>query len=83
MARSEALNLYRTMLREAEKFPDFNFRNYFQRRIRDAFKNAATIEDAAVAEAELKRARIDLGLLQRQAAIGHMFDPHVKLPVNK
>ena len=41
-------------------------RHYFQRRIRDAFKNAKTIEDAAAAEAELKKARIDLGLLKRQ-----------------
>ena len=58
----------------SKKKPDIRFnpnlsdrcRNYFQRRIRDAFKNAKTIEDAAAAEAELKKARIDLGFLQRQ-----------------
>ena len=47
--------------------------------LRDAFKNAATIEDAAVAEAELKRARIDLGLLQRQEKTTNNLQTH-KVP---
>ena len=37
---------------------------------RDAFKDAKTEEDAAVIAGKLAKAKLDLGMLERQATIG-------------
>ena len=80
-SRAATLRLYRDMMREASRFPDFNFRSYFQRRIRDGFRSAPQLENTAEIEARLARARIDLDMLRRQATLGQLFDPHIRLPV--
>ena len=41
--RPVVLTLYKIMLREAAKFPDFNFRSYSVRRIRDAFRESRSL----------------------------------------
>ena len=43
-SREASLRLYREMMREASRLPDFNFRSYFQRRIRDGFRSAPNLE---------------------------------------
>jgi len=81
MTRSASLHLYKSLMKEAGKFPDFNFRNYFQRRIRDEFKNAKDVTNTKAVEKGLARGRIELEMLRRQATIGHLFDPHIQLPL--
>jgi LYR motif-containing protein 4 len=71
------------MMREASRLPDFNFRAYFQRRIRDGFRSAAHLDNTAEIESRLAKARIDLAMLRRQATLGQLFDPHIRLPVEK
>jgi hypothetical protein len=80
-SREASLRLYREMMREASRLPDFNFRSYFQRRIRDGFRSAPHLENTAEIEARFARARIDLAMLRRQATLGQLFDPHIRLPV--
>lgn len=80
-SREASLRLYRDLMREAGRFPDFNFRTYFQRRIRDGFRSARQLDNTAEIEAGLARARIDLAMLRRQATLGQLFDPHIRLPV--
>ena len=82
-SREASLRLYRAMMREASRLPDFNFRSYFQRRIRDGFRSAQQLENTAEIEARLARAQIDLAMLQRQATLGQLFNPHIRLPIEK
>jgi hypothetical protein len=82
MSRSSTLSLYKAMLKEANRFPDFNFRSYFVRRIRQEFQDGkAEVDGSAAAEASLAKASISLDMLKRQASIGELYDQHVKLPV--
>jgi len=80
MSRSAALGLYKTMMKEAGTIQDFNFRNYFQRRIRTEFENPANKDEAAAAAA-LAKCRISLDMIERQATIGKLYNQNITLPV--
>lgn len=66
-------SLYRSMLREARGFTNYNFRNYFIRRTRDSFRENANLkgEDAIKA---INEAKNDLKILHRQNVISNMYD---------
>lgn len=72
--RGEVLSLYRTLLRSAHSFKDYNFRAYFQRRIKEEFHaNAKSpLQKEALAEL-LATGRHELEVLRRQAAISAMY----------
>lgn len=79
--RGQVLNLYKTMLREAGKFPDFNFRSYALRRVRDGFKEAKTLGDAKAIATQMKEAEKNLEVIKRQATLGRLFDIHQPLSI--
>lgn len=80
-SRSQILSLYKIMLKESAKFPDFNFRSYAVRRIRDGFKQAKNLNEPAQIQKQVEYARQNLEVIKRQAMIGHMFDIHQKLSI--
>ena len=47
------LSLYKTMLRESQKFVDKNYRSYAIRRVRDGFKEGAKETDEAKVQANI------------------------------
>ena len=81
MSQQATLKLYKNLLSEASKFPDFNFRNYFLRRIKDGFYEGKELKNPDEIEKSLKKAHISLDMLRRQASIGQMFDPNTKMPL--
>lgn len=59
--RQQVLSLYHQMMREAQHFNAYNYRDYALRRIRDGFKlNSKEADTTKIAEF-ISRARSDLG----------------------
>jgi len=72
--RGQVLQLYKTMLREAGKFPDFNFRSYALRRVRDGFKSGKSLEQSDAITTHVLEAERNLQVIKRQATLGSLFD---------
>lgn len=73
MTWSSTVLLYRHMLTESKKFPNYMFRTYALRRIRDAFRENQNVSDAASIDKLLIEANQNLQLIKRQAHIGSMY----------
>ncbi|XP_070709537.1 LYR motif-containing protein 4 [Pempheris klunzingeri] len=72
--RAQVISLYKMMLTESKKFPSYNYRTYALRRVRDAFKANRKVEDPKTVESLLVEGQQTLAVIQRQVAIGRMFE---------
>lgn len=79
--RSQALSLYRDLLRHGNKFANYNFRTYAVRRSRDAFRAHQNETDPAVIAQLLKKGQDDLQVVKRQAAISNLYTAGDRLVV--
>ena len=78
------VKLFKSLISECSKIPDFNFRNYFVRRITDTFYTAeAQLRNHEDIEASLAKSKISLEMIQRQAAIGTLYDEKRTIPLDK
>ena len=69
--RLMVLSLYKNLLKEARKFSDYNYREYFVRRIQDTFRNhMITVVRIEKLIADGNR---NLEMLKRQTAIDNMY----------
>ena len=75
------LSLYKVMLRESEKFADFNYRGYALRRIKDGFRANSKLTEEALIDAKIQHAKDNLSIIKRQSAIGQLFNLNTKLTV--
>ncbi|XP_072937576.1 LYR motif-containing protein 4 homolog [Epargyreus clarus] len=73
ITKNQVLALYKSMLRESQKFPNYNFRAYALRRIKDAFKASKTLTDPKIIKKEFEFAQQNFALIKRQVVIGDMF----------
>lgn len=75
---SQALSLYRSILRSAQPLP-YNFRTYARRRARDAFVEARSLSDSREVQEAIGAGLAQLQLIRRQATMHGMFhsDPLV------
>ncbi|KAF7708929.1 LYR motif-containing protein 4 [Silurus meridionalis] len=73
-SRTQVLALYRMLLKESNKFPSYNYRTYTLRRVRDAFRENRNVEDPKVLEQLLNKAQDNLAIIQRQVAIGKLYE---------
>ncbi|XP_010750047.1 LYR motif-containing protein 4 [Larimichthys crocea] len=73
-ARAQVMSLYRCLLTESGKFPAYNYRTYALRRVRDAFRANRNIDDPKAVERLIVEGRQTLAMIQRQVAIGKMFE---------
>ncbi|ORY37826.1 iron-sulfur cluster biosynthesis protein Isd11 [Rhizoclosmatium globosum] len=64
--RTEALSLYRNLLRSARLFSNYNFRNYVVRRSTDAFRHFKSETDASILAAAFQKGLAELGVAKRQ-----------------
>ena len=80
---SQTAKLFKTLISETNKIPDFNFRNYFLRRVTDIFHNGQELRSQEEVEKSLAASKISVEMLQRQAAIGHLFNDNRNSPVDK
>ncbi|CAO3598061.1 unnamed protein product [Absidia cylindrospora] len=71
--RTQALSLYRDLLRHGNKFSSYNFRAYAIRRSKDAFRsNQNEVDPSAIAQL-LKKGESELQVVKRQAAISNLY----------
>ena len=77
------VKLFKTLISESSKIPDFNFRNYFVRRITDTFYNGQELRGEQEIQKSLARSKISVELIQRQAVVGQLFDDKKMMPLTK
>ena len=83
MAQQVSTKLFKSLISECSKIPDFNFRNYFIRRVTDAFYVGQDMRDPAEIQKSLEKSKISLEMIQRQAVISQLFDENRKMPISK
>jgi len=72
----EVLRLYKSLLRESQKFTSYNYRHYFILRIKDGFKaNKGLSSPEAIAQ-EIKNAYSSLNTIRRQVIVGQLYQTH-------
>ncbi|KAL1890837.1 hypothetical protein Sste5346_007978 [Sporothrix stenoceras] len=76
IARAEGLqvlSLYRQLLRTAQQFPAYNFREYALRRTRDAFREHKTETDPRHVQELIQQGLKDLQMMKRQTTLGQYY----------
>ncbi|EYU23577.1 hypothetical protein ABFS82_04G147200 [Erythranthe guttata] len=76
--RSEVLFLFRSLLRTARQFTDYNIREYAKRRTVDAFRHNMRISDPAEAATAFAEGKSQLEVAKRQAVVYSLYAPRVK-----
>ena len=78
--RAEALSLFRSLLRTAKQFSDYNIQEYTRRRAADAFRENRALPDAAAAAAAAAFAegKKQLEVAKRQAVVYSLYAPKSK-----
>ncbi|KAH3679804.1 hypothetical protein WICPIJ_008513 [Wickerhamomyces pijperi] len=81
---TQVLSLYREFLRNATKFNNYNFKNYFIRRSRDAFNSGKTLKTQEEITNAYTKAQQELEVLKRQSLISRLysFEKLVVEPLN-
>lgn len=69
----DALVLYRSLLRAATGFTNYNFRSYALRSVKDRFRANAGLTDATEIAAAMHEARTQLDLVKRQTLVSQLF----------
>lgn len=73
MSAAEARSLYRALIREGQRFTNYNLRCYVRRRAREMFEEGRTAADAEAARLALEQGKQELELVKRQATIQNMY----------
>ena len=71
--KSIVLSLYRNILREGQKFPNYNFREYAKRRTRYSFRLHMNETDETKIQQLIQIGQRELGTLRRQTLIGQLY----------
>ncbi|KAK3021018.1 hypothetical protein RJ639_045149 [Escallonia herrerae] len=82
-SRSEILALFRSFLRTARQYTDYNIREYTKRRTSDAFRRNGHISHPAAAAAAFSDGKSQLEVARRQAVVYSLYAPKGSLPLEK
>lgn len=72
-SRMQLLTLYKKLIRESERFTNYNFRSYALRRVRVAFRENKSLSDPKLIQKEIGIAKDNLEIIRRQVTIGDMY----------
>lgn len=72
---AEVLSLFRSLLRVARQFPDYNIREYTKRRTVDAFRQNATLSDPSSISSAFSHGKSQLDVAKRQAVVYSLYAP--------
>ncbi|KAG2490881.1 hypothetical protein HYH03_010798 [Edaphochlamys debaryana] len=72
-AANEARTLFRALLREGKRFPNYNLRDFIQRRAKESFRESAGVTDPSAVQSLLKRGREELELVKRQSTVYGLY----------
>ena len=73
MSRQTTLGLYRSLLRAAGGFTNYNFREYAVRSVRDRFRANVALADSEAIDLALHEGRRQLEVVKRQSVVSQMF----------
>ncbi|XP_020587082.1 LYR motif-containing protein 4B [Phalaenopsis equestris] len=76
--RTEVLFLFRSLLRTASKFTDYNIREYTRRRTIDGFRENRCISDPISIAAAFSDGKSQLEVARRQVLVFSLYEPKVK-----
>ncbi|KAG5618499.1 hypothetical protein H5410_018323 [Solanum commersonii] len=77
-SRVEVLTLFRSLLRTAREFPDYNVKEYTKRRTIDGFRQNKDLSDPSKVTAAFSDGRSQLEVAKRQAVVYSLYAPKVK-----
>lgn len=72
-SKNVILKLYRDLLREAHKYPQYNFRNYAIRKIKDRFREMNVIDKEINNEECIRESKESLDQLKRMRKIAALY----------
>ncbi|XP_036936045.1 LYR motif-containing protein 4 [Acanthopagrus latus] len=70
----KVISIFRDLLRESNRYPSHFYWTYALRRVRDAFRANRTVDDPKTVARLMAEGQQTLALIQRQVAIGKMFE---------
>ncbi|CAH1428305.1 unnamed protein product [Lactuca virosa] len=77
-SRTEIIALFRSLLRSARQFPDYNIREYTKRRTIDAFRDNKTLLEPSSIAAAFTDGKSQLQVAKRQAVVYSLYAPKIK-----
>ncbi|KAG1347840.1 LYR motif-containing protein 4 [Cocos nucifera] len=77
-SRAEVLSLFRSLLRTAGKFSDYNVREYAKRRTIDGFRESQTLSEPFSISSAFADGMNQLEVANRQAVAYSLYAPKVK-----
>ncbi|KAF4393396.1 hypothetical protein CsatB_009931 [Cannabis sativa] len=77
-ARAEVLALFRSLLRTARQFTDYNIREYTKRRTVDAFRQTQKLNEPSAVASAYSDGKAQLEIAKRQALVYQLYAPKIK-----
>ncbi|KAK1295954.1 hypothetical protein QJS10_CPB15g01369 [Acorus calamus] len=77
-SRGEILSLFRSLLKTASKFSDYNIREYVKRRTIDAFRDNKTLSDPNTVCSAFMDGKTQLEIARRQSIVYSLYAPKAK-----
>ncbi|CAI0398857.1 unnamed protein product [Linum tenue] len=78
VSRPQILSLYRSILRTARQFTDYNIRQYSRRRAVDGFRQNGGLTDPSSISAAFSDGESQLQVVKRQAVVYSLYAPEVR-----
>lgn len=75
---SQVRSLFRSLLRTARRFPDYNIREYVKRRTIEGFRQNQQLKDPAAIVSAFAEGKSQLEVASRQAVVYSLYTPKVK-----
>ncbi|KAG2424381.1 hypothetical protein HXX76_014590 [Chlamydomonas incerta] len=72
-AAAEVRSLFRALLRAGKHYPNYNIREYIQRRAREGFHDAAKLTDPSAVKSLLELGRQELEVVKRQSVVYGLY----------
>ncbi|ULU08492.1 hypothetical protein L5515_015691 [Caenorhabditis briggsae] len=82
ITKSAWVQLYKQLQKEAEKIPQYNYRSFYHRRIRDHFVANRAVKDVEQQKKLFQEAQKELESLKRQVVFCKLY-PHNKTIVEQ
>uniref|UniRef100_A0A914Z506 Complex 1 LYR protein domain-containing protein n=1 Tax=Panagrolaimus superbus TaxID=310955 RepID=A0A914Z506_9BILA len=82
VSRAAWVKIYKDLLRASNEFPQYNFRLFARRRVRDYFELNRSVTDQGQLAKFFEEAKSNLKNIQRQTAISKSY-PHNKIIIEE
>ncbi|XP_064640675.1 LYR motif-containing protein 4-like [Lineus longissimus] len=69
----KVLSLYKSMIKESQKFTGYNYRMYAVRRVKDAFRDNKAERDVEKINLLIAKAEHNLGIIRRQTMVSQLY----------